>query len=112
MRSMFGGNSNLPPGCTVGDIERAFGGGDPFPEEEEALLLLEDAGVPTEVNDKIAEIIGKLCENVATLSGALEEIERIPLHPCDDARNAAGLERARRIARGQWPEEPTEEAAP
>ena len=25
----FGGNSNLPPGCTVGDIGRAFGGEDP-----------------------------------------------------------------------------------
>lgn len=24
-RNMFGGGSNLPPGCTVGDIERAFG---------------------------------------------------------------------------------------
>lgn len=28
MRSMFGGNSNLPPGCSMRDIEEAFGGED------------------------------------------------------------------------------------
>ncbi len=35
-----------------------------FDEEEEALEILEDAGVPSEVNDKIVAIIRKLCEDL------------------------------------------------
>lgn len=49
--------SNLPPGCTVGDIERAFGGGDPSPASEAVYVLLEDAGYSQEVIDAACKVI-------------------------------------------------------
>lgn len=36
------GLSNLPPGCTNADIERAFGGGDPSPESERIGQLIDE----------------------------------------------------------------------
>jgi hypothetical protein len=54
---MTGGLSNLPPGCTNADIDRAFGGGDISPLEEEVLEVLERYKVPTSVNDRIMDIL-------------------------------------------------------
>jgi len=98
MSRMFGWD--LPPGCTTHDIERAIGGRDPFPEEDAALEILETAGVATDVNDKIVEIIGKLCESIAAQKAQLDYIATLPVHPADDARNQAALERAKAFARG------------
>lgn len=64
MRSMFGGNSNLPPGCTTSDIERAAGGRDPTAEEDEILSILEIAHVDSEVCDQVMERVGKLCDRL------------------------------------------------
>lgn len=64
MRSMFGGGSNLPPGCTSADVERAFGGRDPSPEEDEILSILEIAHVDGDVCEQVMDRVGKLCERL------------------------------------------------
>lgn len=51
---------DLPPGCTSGDIERAFGGGDPSPESEEIYEMLEAAEVDQTIIDKVCEIVDRL----------------------------------------------------
>lgn len=51
------GGFNLPPGCTVGDIERAMGDDTITQREEKILMLLEDEGVPTAYNDRIMAIV-------------------------------------------------------
>jgi hypothetical protein len=55
-RSPFGWS--LPPGCSHRDIERAMGGDarDPSDLEESIWDLIEKAGLPIEVNEKVAEI--------------------------------------------------------
>lgn len=67
-RSKFGGNSNLPPGCTNRDIDRAYEGRDPTPEEDRVLELLEAHNVPTEACDEIMNIIDSLYLEIARLS--------------------------------------------
>jgi hypothetical protein len=69
-RSMFGGNSNLPPGCTSRDIERAYGGRDPTSDEERVLELLEGHGVPADICDEIMKIIDGLYIEIARLLAA------------------------------------------
>lgn len=54
-RSIFGWD--LPPGCSHNDIERAMGGREPTPLEEDVLEQLEKYKVPTEVNDRIMQIL-------------------------------------------------------
>jgi hypothetical protein len=49
--------SNLPPGCTVGDIERSMGGGDPSKHSEAVYVILEDAGLPSKIIDSVCKII-------------------------------------------------------
>lgn len=57
--------SNLPPGCTNRDIERAYGGGrDPTAEEEEVCMLLEDLPISTAVADRVQAIISKLTDSL------------------------------------------------
>ncbi len=48
---------DLPPGCTMQDIENAYGCRDCSPLTENILGLLEDAGCPEEINDKIIRLI-------------------------------------------------------
>ena len=55
---------DLPPGCTSGDIERHFGGGNPSPESEELYQLLEDAGCSQEVIDKAVRMYDALEDKV------------------------------------------------
>lgn len=53
-RSIFGWD--LPPGCSIRDIE-AQAGRDPTPLEEDVLEQLEKHNVPTEINDRIMDIL-------------------------------------------------------
>jgi hypothetical protein len=55
--SIFGWD--LPPGCSHRDIERAMGGDerDPTDLEESIWGLIEEAGLPIEVNEKVAAIL-------------------------------------------------------
>jgi hypothetical protein len=51
-------NSNLPPGCTNADIERAFGGGrDILPWEEAVSDLLESVRIPQKVIDQVMDVL-------------------------------------------------------
>lgn len=65
--------SNLPPGCTHRDIDRAFGGGDPTPEEERIGELLEEHEVPQEACDEIMKIIAGLYQTIARLENPAYE---------------------------------------
>lgn len=65
-------NSNLPPGCTLGDIESAVGAGDISAEEERILSLLEAHGVPQGACDEIMQIIDRLQQRISQLENALE----------------------------------------
>jgi hypothetical protein len=63
MSTMFGWS--LPPGCGRLPGEDAV---DPSPLQEAVLELLEDAGIPTEVNDQIVALIEAAeiaCHNAA-----------------------------------------------
>lgn len=51
---------DLPPGCTMGDIERHFGGGEMSPEAEDVLGMLEAAEVDQDIIDKVCEIVDAL----------------------------------------------------
>lgn len=57
-RSIFGWD--LPPGCSIGDIERHFGGGDPSPESEKVYELLENAECDQDLIDKVCDIVDGL----------------------------------------------------
>ena len=50
-------DSNLPPGCTNADIERAFGDRYISPLEDAILDVLERFKVPTNINDRILDIL-------------------------------------------------------
>jgi hypothetical protein len=56
-RSIFGWD--LPPGCSHRDIERAMGGDarEPSPLEENIWEAIEEAGLPVEVNEKVADVL-------------------------------------------------------
>lgn len=54
------GLSNLPPGCSSADIERAFNGGrEPLPIEEEMIDLLERYKVPQKIIDEALNVLDK-----------------------------------------------------
>lgn len=57
---MFG-YSNLPPGCTNRDIDRAAGA-DTSPESDEVYGLLEDAECAPDLIDKVIEIVDGLAD--------------------------------------------------
>jgi hypothetical protein len=67
MSKGFGGGSNYPPGCTGADIDRAFGGPDPSPEEDEILSILEIAHVDADVCDQVMKCVAKLCDRINRL---------------------------------------------
>lgn len=53
-RSMFGWD--LPPGCSMRDIEAQMGR-DPTQLEDDVLEQLEKHNVPTDINDRIMQIL-------------------------------------------------------
>jgi hypothetical protein len=56
-------NSNLPPGCTNADIERAFGGGrEPTLVEEQLIDLLQQHQIPQHIIDKCLEPLETLID--------------------------------------------------
>ena len=54
--SIFGWD--LPPGCSHRDIDRAMGGDarEPTDLEEKIWELIEEAGLPIDLNEKVAQI--------------------------------------------------------
>lgn len=51
---------DLPPGCTMRDIEDHFGEPDMSPEAEDVFELLDAAGVEQSIIDKVCETIDQL----------------------------------------------------
>ncbi len=51
---------DLPLGCSHADIERHFGGGDPSPESEKVLELLDGCDVPQEIIDNVCMLVDDL----------------------------------------------------
>lgn len=75
-RSIFGWD--LPPGCTHKMIEDAITGPEPYPEEDQILEILEAAGVPSDVNDKVLAVVRKLCEDLIAATEMLAIGEELP----------------------------------
>jgi len=61
-RSIFGWD--LPPGCSMRDID-AQAGRDPTPLEDDVLEQLEKHGVPTALSDKIMAMLDEYQQEIA-----------------------------------------------
>ena len=66
---------DLPPGCTMGDIEQHFGGGDPSPESDQVFELLETAEVAQDLIDKVCEIVDTLAYKAANCKECIRRQE-------------------------------------
>lgn len=60
---------------TIGGTPRSPDDEEPyiFPEEDKVLEILEAANVPSEVNDKVVEIVAAICRKVSELSESLDK---------------------------------------
>lgn len=64
-RSIFGWD--LPPGCSIRDIEEAFGGEDPSPESEKVYELTDKLrSTPAEVSQDEIDALAKMVDDLVT----------------------------------------------
>ena len=68
------GCSNLPPGCSPADVERAFGGGEePTAVEDDVLAALERHDAPQALRDDVLELLGRWQRRLTTPRAAADD---------------------------------------